>query len=240
VPENSTDPIPWKPAPLPRPVTLSGRYAMLEPLDAALHAADLWSGVEGHDEVWRWLPDGPYGSEAALRQALEEKQTTSNAVFLAILSETNGRAEGYASYMRIDSANGVIEVGNILLAPSMQRTTAATEAMYLMAKHVFEDLGYRRYEWKCNTKNEPSMRAALRLGFSYEGIFRQHMVVKGENRDTAWYSMLDSEWPARKMAFEAWLDPANFDGEGRQQKSLGQLHSSVAWFFNQSGSGSQR
>ena len=141
--------------------------------------------------------------------------------------------------MRIDPANGVIEVGNILLAPSLQRTTAATEAMYLMAKHVFEDLGYRRYEWKCNAKNEPSMRAALRLGFTYEGIFRQHMVVKGENRDTAWYSMLDSEWPARKMAFEAWLDPANFDGEGRQQKSLGQLHSSVAWFLNQSDSRSQ-
>ena len=160
-------------------------------------------------------------------------------VFFALVPKSSGRAQGYASYMRIDPANGVIEVGNILLAPSLQRTTAATEAMYLMAKHVFEDLGYRRYEWKCNAKNEPSMRAALRLGFTYEGIFRQHMVVKGENRDTAWYSMLDSEWPARKMAFEAWLDPANFDGEGRQQKSLGQLHSSVAWFLNQSDSRSQ-
>ncbi len=239
MPENLADPIQWKPAPLPSPVTLSGRYAMLEPLDAVLHAADLWSGVEGHDEVWRWLPDGPYGSETALRHALEEKQAGSSAVFFALVPKSSGRAQGYASYMRMDPANGVIEVGNILLAPSLQRTTAATEAMYLMAKHVFEDLGYRRYEWKCNAKNEPSMRAALRLGFTYEGIFRQHMVVKGENRDTAWYSMLDSEWPARKMAFEAWLDPANFDGGGQQQKSLGQLHSSVAWFLNQADSRSQ-
>ena len=239
MPENSTDPIPWKPAPLPRPVTLRGRYATLEPLDAVLHAADLWSGVEGHDEVWRWLPDGPYAARPRCDRHSRRSRLGQARCFSLLCPKSSGRAEGYASYMRIDPANGAIEVGNILLAPSLQRTTAATEAMYLMAKHVFEDLGYRRYEWKCNAKNEPSMRAALRLGFTYEGIFRQHMVVKGENRDTAWYSMLDSEWPARKMAFEAWLDPANFDGEGRQQKSLGQLHSSVAWFLNQSDSRSQ-
>jgi RimJ/RimL family protein N-acetyltransferase len=135
----------------------------------------------------------------------------------------SGVAAGYASYMRMDPAQGVIEVGNILLSPALQRTTAATEAMYLMACHIFEDLGYRRYEWKCNSKNEPSRRAALRLGFTFEGIFRQHMVVKGQNRDTAWFSMLDKEWPARKSSFEAWLDPANFDGDGRQRKSLAQL-----------------
>jgi RimJ/RimL family protein N-acetyltransferase len=128
--------------------------------------------------------------------------------------------------MRIDPAHGVIEVGNIMLSPSLQRTTAATEAMYLMARHVFEDLGYRRYEWKCNAKNEPSRRAALRLGFTYEGIFRQHMVIKDENRDTAWFSMLDSEWPARKMAFEAWLEPANFDASGRQKQGLAEFLSS--------------
>ena len=185
MPENSADPIPWKPAPLARPVTLRGRHATLEPLDAALHAADLWDGVEGHDEVWRWLADGPYTNEAALRQALEEKQAGSSAEFFALMPKSSGVAEGYASYMRIDPANGVVEVGNILLAPSLQRTTAATEAMYLMAKHVFEDLGYRRYEWKCNAKNEPSMRAALRLGFTYEGIFRQHMIIKKQNRNTA-------------------------------------------------------
>src|SRR5450631_262820 len=125
--------------------------------------------------------------------------------------------------MRMDSANGVVEVGNILLAPSLQRSTAATEAMYLMACHVFEHLGYRRYEWKCNAQNGPSRRAALRLGFNFEGIFRQHMIIKGQNRDTAWFSMLDTEWPARKAAFEAWLDPANFNQDVMQRKSLREL-----------------
>jgi len=123
----------------------------------------------------------------------------------------------------MDPGNGVIEVGNILMTPSLQKTTAATEAMYLMARHVFEDLGYRRYEWKCNANNAPSRRAAVRYGFTFEGIFRQHMIVKGQNRDTAWFSMLDCEWPVRKAAFEKWLDPANFDKDGRQRKSLAQL-----------------
>jgi RimJ/RimL family protein N-acetyltransferase len=125
--------------------------------------------------------------------------------------------------MRIDQANGVVEVGNILMTPALQRTTAATEAMYLMARHVFEDLGYRRYEWKCNALNEPSRRAALRYGFTFEGIFRQHMIVKSQNRDTAWFSLLDHEWPARKRAFEAWLNPANFDANGRQLKALSEF-----------------
>ena len=205
------------------PLVLHGRTVTLEPLTAAGHTDDLWKAVQGHDEVWAYLADGPYASEADLRHALEEKQAGPSAVFFAIVPRAIGRVAGYASYMRMDPANGVIEVGNILLAPSLQRTIAATEAMYLMARHVFEDLGYRRYEWKCNANNEPSRRAALRYGFTFEGIFRQHMIVKGQNRDTAWFSMLDSEWPARKAAFEAWLDPANFDGEGRQRKSLAQL-----------------
>jgi RimJ/RimL family protein N-acetyltransferase len=220
VPENNAALIDWKPAALPRPVSLYGRTVMLEPLDAELHAADLSDGVQGHDEVWRWLADGPYAEEAALRRAIEEKQAGTSALFFAILTESNGRTEGYASYMRIEPAHGVIEVGNIMLSPSLQRTTAATEAMYLMARHVFEDLGYRRYEWKCNAQNEPSRRAAQRLGFTFEGIFRQHMVIKGQNRDTAWFSMLDHEWPARKTAFETWLNPANFDPDGRQRRSL--------------------
>jgi RimJ/RimL family protein N-acetyltransferase len=194
---------------------------MLEPLDTERHAAGLWQAVHGHEEVWTYLADGPYASEADLAGALKEKQISTSAAFFAIL--TKGRCEGYASYMRIDPANGVIEVGNILLAPSLQRTVAATEAMYLMARHVFEDLGYRRYEWKCNASNEPSRRAALRLGFTFEGIFRQHMVIKGQNRDTAWFSMLDGEWSARKAAFEAWLNPANFDQDGRQFKSLAEI-----------------
>ncbi len=202
------------------PVTLCGRTVALEPLDAGHHAAALWQAVKGHDELWTWLPDGPYATEADLRRAIEEKQSALGAVFLAIVPTATGTAAGYASYMRMEPAQGVVEVGNILLTPGLQRTTAATEAMYLMAAHIFDRLGYRRYEWKCNAKNEPSRRAALRLGFTLEGIFRQHMVVKGMNRDTAWFSMLDREWPARKRAFEAWLNPANHDEEGRQRQSL--------------------
>jgi RimJ/RimL family protein N-acetyltransferase len=202
---------------------MHGRHVMLDPLDAELHTADLWEAVQGHDEVWTYLADGPFANEADLRRALEEKQAGSGAVFFAIVPQTTGNIAGYASYMRMDPVNGVIEVGNILLSPSLQRTVAATEAMYLMARHIFEDPGYRRYEWKCNANNAPSRRAALRLGFTFEGIFRQHMIVKGQNRDTAWFSMLDSEWPARKAAFEAWLDTSNFDANGRQRKSLAQL-----------------
>jgi len=196
-----------------------GRTVMLEPLDSDLHAADLWSAVDGHDEVWQWLFDGPYTSEADLTRDIAEKQSATDRIFYAIISGEIGSAAGYASYMRMDSSNGVIEVGNIMLSPTLQRTTAATEAMFLMARHVF-DLGYRRYEWKCNAQNEPSRRAALRLGFSFEGIFRQHMVIKDRNRDTAWFAMLDRDWPDRKRALEAWLDPANFDGAGRQKTPL--------------------
>lgn len=202
---------------------LEGRYVRLEPLSAAKHTADLWQGVDGQNEVWDYLSEGPFASEADLRRSIEAKQSGTAAVFLAIIPLSSGKAEGYASYMRMDPANGVIEVGNILMTPSLQKTTAATEAMYLMARHVFEDLGYRRYEWKCNANNTPSRRAALRYGFAFEGIFRQHMVIKGRNRDTAWFSMLDSEWPQRKAAFEAWLNPANFDSEGRQRKSLAEI-----------------
>jgi RimJ/RimL family protein N-acetyltransferase len=213
----------WKPAPLPSPVSLTGRTVTLEPLNAASHTGDLWRAVQGRDEVWDYLADGPYAIEADFQRALAEKEAGPAARFLAILPRASSRAEGYASYMRMDPANGVIEVGNIMLSPSLQRTVAATEAMYLMARHVFEDLGYRRYEWKCNANNAPSRRAALRYGFTFEGIFRQHMIVKGQNRDTAWFSMLDNEWPARRAAFEAWLDPANFDANGQQRKSIAQL-----------------
>ena len=214
------DPLRWKPVSYPQPVTLHGRTVTLEPLDAEKHTADLWQAIHGHDEIWAYLADGPYANEADLQRALAEKQASAHARFFALITKADDRAKGYASHMRIEPSHGVIEVGNILLAPSLQRTTAATEAMYLMARHVFEDLGYRRYEWKCNARNEPSRRAAQRLGFTFEGIFRQHMVVKGKNRDTAWFSMLDNEWPARKHAFEAWLDPTNFDPEDRQLRSL--------------------
>ena len=210
----------WKPVSCPQPVTLAGRTVTLQPLDAEKHAAALWEAVRGQDHVWTWLFDGPYADEASFRAAVAQKQSAPGFVFFAIVPASTGKAEGWASYLRIEPAQGVIEVGNILLSPALQRTTAATEAMYLMARHAFDDLGYRRYEWKCNAENLPSRRAAQRLGFSFEGIFRQHMVVKGRNRDTAWFSMLDHEWPARKRGFEAWLDPANFDSEGRQIRSL--------------------
>jgi RimJ/RimL family protein N-acetyltransferase len=213
----------WKPAALPVRVSLSGRYVTLEPLDAERHSSALWQAVRGHDELWTWLFDGPYATEPDLRQAIEAKQTATGVVFLAIVPVETGQAAGWASFMRMEPAHGVIEVGNIMLAPSLQHTTAATEAMFLMARHVFDDLGYRRYEWKCNALNLPSRRAAERLGFTFEGIFRQHMVIKGQSRDSAWYSMLDSEWPARKRAFEAWLDPSNFNAQGRQRRSLGSL-----------------
>lgn len=213
----------WKPVALPRPQSLEGRYVRLEPLGADAHAADLWSAVQGHDELWDYLSEGPFGTERDLRRAIETKETGAAAFFLALVPRSSGKAEGYASYMRMDPANGVIEVGNILMTPTLQRTTAATEAMHLMARHIFDDLGYRRYEWKCNALNGPSRRAALRYGFTFEGIFRQHMIIKGRNRDTAWFSMLDTEWPARKAAFEAWLDPTNFDAEGRQRKSLAEI-----------------
>jgi RimJ/RimL family protein N-acetyltransferase len=214
----------WSGAQLPRPVTIAGRWVTLEPLSAERHAHDLWQAVDGQDEVWTWLSDGPYAREEELAAALSAKEAGTSAQFFAILpnhtEEHSKRAAGYASLMRIDAPNGVIEVGNVMLSPVLQRTPAATEAMYLMARHAFEELGYRRYEWKCNTLNLPSRRAADRLGFTFEGIFRQHMVIKGQNRDTAWYAMLDSEWPARKRAFEAWLAPENFDGQGQQRRAL--------------------
>jgi len=212
-----------QPVPLPEPVTLTGRWVTLEPLSAAKHTPALWQAVQGHDEAWNWLADGPYSREEGLAEALETKQSGLAARFFAILPGSNSAAAGYASLMRMDPANGVIEVGNIMFSPSLQRTPAATEAMFLMARYIFEELGYRRYEWKCNALNLPSRRAAERLGFTFEGIFRQHMIVKGRNRDTAWYSMLDSEWPACKSAFEAWLAPENFDAEGTQKRALSSL-----------------
>jgi len=221
--EPTENPPQWKPAPPVLRVTLCGRTVTLEPLDPRLHAAALWSAVEGHDELWDWLFDGPYASEAEFTAAVAEKHAAKTAVFLAIVPEGTKKAAGYASFMRMEPAHGVVEVGNILMTPGLQRTTAATEAMYLMARHVFEDLGYRRYEWKCNALNLPSRRAAERFGFTFEGIFRQHLVVKGRNRDTAWFSMLEKEWPVRKRAFEAWLDTANFDGSGRQKKRLEEI-----------------
>ena len=209
----------WKPVPIPTREPMCGRTVRLEPLEASRHTESIWLSVKDHHEVWQYLFDGPYVTEADLARDLAEKQAATDRIFFAIIPSSAGAALGYASFMRMDPAHGVIEVGNILLSPALQRTTAATEAMYLMARHVFA-LGYRRYEWKCNAENRPSRRAAERLGFTFEGVFRQHMVAKGQNRDTAWFSMIDNEWPTRKTSFEAWLDPANFDERGTQRQTL--------------------
>jgi RimJ/RimL family protein N-acetyltransferase len=206
----------------PQPITLQGRYVTLVPLDPVTHADALYEGShgDGHEALWRYLFEGPFDDRGTFVRSLERKAAATDAVFLCILDKATGEAAGYASYMRIEPLHRVIEVGNILYTPGLQRTAGATEAMYLMARHVFDDLGYRRYEWKCDSLNQPSRNAALRLGFRFEGVFRQHMIVKGRNRDTAWYSMLDTEWPARKRAFEQWLDPANFTSDGRQKRKL--------------------
>jgi len=217
------DEVPTTVARRPARTTLAGPHVRLVPLDAALHAADLFEGVRGHDEVWTYLFDGPFPDLTSFRKHLESRANSNDPLFFAIIDCRSGRAVGYASYMRIEPIHRVIEVGSILFAPALQRTLGATEAMYLMAKHAFDDLGYRRYEWKCNSLNAPSRRAALRLGFKFEGVFRKHMIIKGRNRDTAWYSMTDEEWPSRKIAFEKWLDPSNFDADGHQLRSLSEL-----------------
>ena len=204
----------------PERVVLDGRYVKIVPLDAAAHAAALYAGAKD-TELWRYLFNGPYADELEFRAWIEGREKSEDPLFFTILDGAARAAVGYCSLMRIEPAHRAIEVGNILYLPCLQRTVGATEAMYLLARYVFEELGYRRYEWKCDALNAPSRRAALRLGFTFEGIFRQHMMVKGKNRDTAWYSMLDTEWEDRKRAFEDWLAPANFDAEGKQKKSLG-------------------
>ena len=209
------------PAPRPARVTLAGRFVTLTPLDAAADAEELWrAGFEdsANDDLWLYMGDGPYADYASFRAGIEKKAASEDPLFFAI--RQGGKAVGYASLMRIDLAHRVIEVGNILYSPLLQRTPGATEAMYLLARYVFDELGYRRYEWKCNSCNEPSRRAAARLGFTYEGLFRQHFIIKGRNRDTAWFSMLDGEWPARREAFEDWLAPGNFDAGGGQVAAL--------------------
>jgi RimJ/RimL family protein N-acetyltransferase len=210
----------------PEGVTLTGQHVLLVPLDAEQHGDALYEATHGpeKDRLWLYLFDGPFPDSASFRAALAQKARSLDPLFFAIVDQTSKRAMGYAAYLRIEPTHGCVEVGHIVYAPALQRTRGATEAMYLMAKYVFDDLGYRRYEWKCNALNAPSRRAALRLGFTFEGIFRQHMIVKGRNRDTAWFSMLDSEWPARKAAFERWLDPANFDAAGRQRVALSTLN----------------
>jgi RimJ/RimL family protein N-acetyltransferase len=211
------------PAPCPGPITLSGRYGTVLRLDAARHGADLWEAVRGNDGIWNYLPYGPFADKNTFTAWVGERERLRDPLYYAVLGP-HGEAVGVATLMRIRPDMRVIEVGHIIYGTPLQRTPLATEAQYLLARYIFETLGYRRYEWKCNALNGPSRRAALRFGFTFEGVFRQDMIVKGRNRDTAWYSMLDSEWPARKAAFERWLTPENFDDEGRQRTSLGELN----------------
>ena len=210
----------------PGRTTLAGRLVTLTPLDPLAHGDALYEATRGEasDQLWLYLFEGPFSDRAAFDLHLQRMAASEDPLFFAILDRASGERLGYAAYMRIEPVHRVIEVGSILYTPRLQQTALATEAMYLMARHVFEDLGYRRYEWKCNALNAPSRRAALRFGFTFEGIFRQHMIVKGRNRDTAWFSMLDSEWPARKANFERWLDPSNFGPDGRQKVSLSVLN----------------
>ena len=217
----------WQPRPRPAATTLSGSYCRLERLDAARHAAELFAADQADTDGagWTYLPYGPFDRLAAYTAWVEEMAGREDPYFFAVvdtdpLSPSCGRATGVLSLLRVQPDAGSIEVGHIHLTPALQRTRASTEAQFLVMSHVFDDLGYRRHEWKCDALNAPSRRAAERLGFAYEGIFRQATVVKGRNRDTAWYAIVDRDWPAVRAAFAAWLAPDNFDPAGRQRAGL--------------------
>ncbi len=212
----------WQAPPLPDGAPLEGRYARLEKLSADSHAALLYRAFDGHDWVWDYMPSGPYASAAQFHRWMRDATVQDDILFYAIRDLETGEYGGFASYLRMTPESGSIEVGYIAMAPRLQRTRAATEAMYLMMKWAF-DSGYRRFEWKCDALNKPSRRAAQRLGFSYEGIFRQATIVKGRNRDTAWFAAIDSEWPALREAFQFWLSPSNFDPSGVQRERLSDL-----------------
>jgi RimJ/RimL family protein N-acetyltransferase len=213
----------------PRRRVLEGGHVRLEPL-AVAHAADLWPEVSapGAEAGFTYLLNGPYGSAEALAAQLAEYAGSDDPLLFAIRPHRTARAQGWASFMRIVPPMGVIEIGHIWLALDLQRTTAATEAIFLMMAHAMDDLGNRRLEWKCNALNAPSRRAAERFGFTYEGTFRRHMVVKGRSRDTAWYAIIDVDWPRIRAGFRAWLDPANFDRDGRQRRTLAEIRGSLA------------
>ncbi len=210
----------------PERIELNGRIVLLTPIDPVAHGNALWEGTRGRDELWTYMAHGPFSERTAFESHMQWMAASEDPFFFAIVEKASGLAAGYASYLRIELIHRVLEVGNIVYLPKLQRTADATEAMYLMMHYAFEELGYRRYEWKCDSKNMPSRRAAGRLGFQFEGIFRQHMIVKGRNRDTAWFSIVDTEWPARKTALEAWLSTENFDVNGRQKVSLSALNGS--------------
>lgn len=213
----------WQPVPAPEPVVLTGRLVRLDPLDPERNGSALYQAAQGpgaDPALWNYLSVGPFASQDDFRAWLRACATSRDPLFFAILDRQTGLAEGMASYLRITPSHGVVEIGHIWFGPSLRRTPRATEAIFLLARHVFDDLHYRRLEWKCDALNQRSRRAAERFGFRPEGIFRQHMVVKGRNRDTAWFAMVDQEWPGIRTAFEQWLAPENFDATGQQRESL--------------------
>jgi RimJ/RimL family protein N-acetyltransferase len=211
------------PAKRPGPVTLQGRYGHVEKLKAE-HANNLWPLLKDDDTIWTYMSAyGPFADRAEFSAWLASRPALDDPYSYAIIDK-DGRCVGIATLMEIRPAMRVIEVGHIVYSPALQRTPLGTEAQYLLACYAFETLGYRRYEWKCNALNAPSRRAALRYGFKFEGILRQQMIAKGRNRDTAMFSMLDREWPARKAAFERWLAPDNFDANGKQKLSLSTIN----------------
>jgi RimJ/RimL family protein N-acetyltransferase len=213
----------WTPPPLPPRQVIEGTYCRLEPLDVAMHGADIAASFVGAHSVWDYLPVEEPKDRAAYEAFLASMVSRTDIVPFAVVDIADGKTKGHLWLMEIRPAHGVFEVGFITYSPGLQRTRAATEAIYLCGACGFE-LGYRRFEWKCNNLNEPSKRAAQRFGFKHEGLFRQHQVVKGQNRDTAWFSILDNEWPARQAAFQRWLAPENFDKDGRQKTSLAALN----------------
>lgn len=216
-------PVPnWTVRPRPPRTPMSGRFAAIEMLSVDAHAADLHAAnlTDRTGRNWTYLPYGPFAELEDYKTWMRQACTGEDPLFHAIIDQATGKAIGVASYLRIEPSVGVVEVGHINYSPLAQRKPAATEAMFLLMRRAFDELGYRRYEWKCDALNAPSCAAALRLGFRFEGIFHQATIYKGRNRDTAWYSITDKEWPARRTAFESWLDPANFDAEGQQRRGL--------------------
>lgn len=213
----------WTPRQFPPRVMLEGRYVRLEPLDAARHAAELFAASNVADKVqkFRFMFDAAPEDEEQVSKWCVAAAQKQDPLYYVVIDCLSGKVGGRQALMRIDTTNGVIEIGSIYWGPGIARQRGATEALYLFMRHVFEDLDYRRFEWKCHNDNLPSRKAAARFGFTYEGVFRQHMVIKGENRDTAWFSIIDSEWPRLKGGYECWLDPSNFDAEGVQLRSLG-------------------
>jgi len=220
----------WKAASAPGHTALNGELVRLELLDPPRHAVQLFTASHGADadpHLWDHLAYGQFASQTEFTAWLEERAASADPLFFAIVDMATMVAQGMASYMRIVPEHGVIEIGHIWFAPALQRTRQATEAIFLLASNAFDALGYRRLEWKCDALNERSRRAAERLGFTYEGTFRQHMVVKDRNRDTAWFSITDGEWPVRRAAFKAWLAEENFDESGRQRESLSALRALI-------------